>query len=452
MSLGKLSSKSKSQLLRRLSYKGKASETTLEVLISAGKLPQDFGWQPSMCVTRGDETILVHILASSEIPPYLENAIKKLRKDNYENVYVLVVARDLTLEAPEDGPPTRLTAPYAASAVAEKAMGLGCALAFEAEKSVQLVFDGLYQAPPKCAEIGKETGHIPKWLYSGLAARSDFSPGLQKLLKRFAADYDRATRKQSITNDREATLLLDFARSFAKMDKRFFLPVEHLETLRQFEMSGATRARDHFFHTFNNLLLGFHVLGRLFSGEKVIAEPDKFIQIKSKGTKLNPWEVLWFLTCMCHDPAYMAENFWASFRFNFGIGAGAGNDAEIPEQVKEQIRDVWDSQFAGPRQDLHDLYNRTVRKWVPPTIKKKGADLFDDALKKAYFDGRVASHSLISGLTPNQPLPYAKGTQGQHVQLRDGANRLRDCSPMHDVPRSEMQKCAQKLRHTTNCF
>src|ERR1019366_3277996 len=159
------------------------------------------------------------------------------------------------------------------------------------------VFDNSYVAPRRCARTIKETGHVPKWLYQGLATSKDFSPGLQKLLKRFATDYERATRKESIANDREAQLLLDFARSFAKLDKRFFLPVEQIETLRHFEMSRAGRARDHFFHTFNNLLLGFHILGRLSNGRRVIAEVDRFIENPAKA-KLNPWEVLWFLTCM----------------------------------------------------------------------------------------------------------------------------------------------------------
>jgi hypothetical protein len=398
MSARQLSSKSKSQVLRRLSHKGHASPASLDSLISDGKLPKDLRWLPSWCIARGDETILVHILASPDIPPYLESAINKLREDGIYNAYVLILARDLILESTEDEPPTRLLAPYAASAVAEKAMNLGCALAFEAEKSVHLVFDGSYAAPRGCRQTRKETGHIPKWLYGGLATSADFSSQLQKLLTRFATGYERATGKESISNDREARILLDFARNFAKADERFFLPVEQLEMLRQFEMSRATRTRDHFFHTFNNLFLGFHILGQLFSGRKVIAEIDRSIQSDSEESKLNPWEVLWFLTCLFHDPGYTAEKFWANFRFAFGIEADAGSDAEIPDQVKEQIRDLWDSQYAAPRRDLHDLYNRTVRKWVPPTVAKKGADIFDEAVQRAYFDGKVASHSLISGL------------------------------------------------------
>jgi len=398
MSLPELSRKSEAQVLRKLSYSFPATSTNLDRLIRQGKVPKKLQWQPSLCIERGEETILVHILVSQDFPAYLESAIEGLRKGGFENVCVLILARDVMLEATEDAPQTPLPAPYAASEVAEKAMSLGCALAFEADRSVHLVFDGKYTPPRGCRQSGKETGHIAKWLYEDLAECADFSPGLQRLLKRFGTDYERSTRKESITHDREAKLLLDFAKNFAKLDKRFFMPVEQLDTLRQFEMSRATRARDHFFHTFNNLFLGLHILGKLISGRKIVAEIDRSIRSEAEESGLNPWEVLWFLTCLFHDPGYTAEKFWANFRFAFGVEADAGNDPEIPDQVKERIIDLWESKYAAPRQDLHDLYNHTVRKWAPPTIANKGADVFDEAVRKAYFDGREVSHSLISGL------------------------------------------------------
>ena len=399
MNIRQLSSISSQQILSRLAHSGSTSETTIEELIADGSIPADFKWQPALCVRRGDETILVHVLVSPEFPVYLEKLIKeKLRPSGYSNVHILIFARDMILEAAEDRPPAFQPAPYSAAAVAESAITLGCALAFEAEDAVHLVFDHSYAVPRRCRTTAKETGHIPKWLYQQIAASTSFSTGLQKLLKKFALEYERATRRSSITNDREAGLLLDFAKSFAKLDKRLFLPVEQLETLRQFEMSRAVRSRDHFFHTFNNLFLGFSILGQLSGGKKVVAEVDKFIASDDPSTKLNAWEVLWFLTCLFHDPGYTAEKFWANFRFTFGVVAGDTEEEDIPDQVKEQIRDLWNSEFAAPRRDLHDLYNRTIRRWTPPSIARQGADLFDNAVQQAYFDGNVASHSLVSGL------------------------------------------------------
>jgi hypothetical protein len=398
MSGRKLSAKLQTQVLRKLSSGSQASLSTVDDLIRRRKVPKDLGWQPSLCITRGDETILVHTLLSPDFPAYLARVIEKLRTRGFVKVQILVLARDLILEATEDRPPTPLPAPYAAARVAEQALSLGCGLAFEAEQSVHFVFSDSYSVPRRCRLPAQETGHVPKWLYEQLAASADFSSGLQKLLKRFATNYGRATQNNSIANDREAQLVLRFAKSFAGLDRRFFLPVEWLETLRQFEMSGATHARDHFFHTFNNLFLGFHILGKLFSGRKIISEVDRFIQNDAAVPKVNPWEILWFLTCLFHDPGYTAEKVWANFRFAFGVVPDAGVDDEIPEQMKKQIRNQWDSQYAKPRRDLHNLYNRAVRKWSPPTMPQKSADVFDEAIQKAYFDGRQASHSLISGL------------------------------------------------------
>lgn len=414
MSGQKLSSKLQTQVLKRLSSGSQASLASVDALIRRHRVPKNLGWQPSLCVTRGDETILVHTLVSPDFPAYLKRVIEKLRSGGFKKVHILILARDLMLEATEDSPPTPLPAPYAAAGVAEQALSLGCALAFEVERSVYLVFDKSYTMPRRCRLPEQETGHIPRWLYEELAAGTTFSPGLQKLLKQFAKNYGRATQKDSIANDREAQLVLRFARRFAGLDARFFLPVEWLETLRQFEMSGATRARDHFFHTFNNLFLGFHILGKLFSGRKIISEVDRFIHNGSAAPKLNPWEILWFLTCLFHDPGYTAEKVWANFRFAFGVKPDAGADDEIPEQMKQQIRNQWDSQYAKPRQDLHNLYNRAVRKWSPPTLPQKSADVFDEAIQKAYFDGRQASHSLISGLKlingcRTQDVPRPKG-------------------------------------------
>ncbi len=86
-------------------------------------------------------------------------------------------------------------------------------------------------------------------------------------------------------------------------------------------------------------------------------------------------------------------------RFSYGVQQDeAADDGELPDSVKQKIRDIWDSKFLGPRQDLNDLYNRTVRKWVPPSVRKSKPDFFDSAIQKAYFDGRSTSHSLVSGL------------------------------------------------------
>lgn len=204
MSGQKLSSKLQTQVLRKLSSGIQASQSTVDALVRRHRVPKDLGWQPSLCITRGDETILVHTLVSPDFPAYLERVIEKLRGRGFTKVHILILARDLILEATEDLPPSPLPAPYAAAGVAEQALSLGCALAFEADRSVHMVFDKSYSVPRRCRRSGHETGHVPKWLYEELATGTGFSSGLQKLLKQFAKNYAHATQKNSIANDRES--------------------------------------------------------------------------------------------------------------------------------------------------------------------------------------------------------------------------------------------------------
>ena len=158
-----------------------------------------------------------------------------------------------------------------AASVAEKALSLGCGLSVESDGGVHSIFEPGYKPPKACANKEEETGHIPKWLYSALAERTTFSSHLGTCLKRFAKEYERATRGKSISNKKEADILLKFATEATNGDPRLFFPVDDLRTFKSYEASGANkRTRDHFFHTFNNLFLGLLILGDLSEGKHAI--------------------------------------------------------------------------------------------------------------------------------------------------------------------------------------
>ncbi len=389
----------KEPLLRALlvSIGAGSAEGSLDSFIKERTVPKNLDWEPSFCIARGDQRILVHVLASPEFPIYVEKAVGKL--EHYPKTKVLLVARDLIAERREGESRVRIFASKVTSGVAERALSLGCGLLVESEGALHFVFDAGYKPRPACAH-GEETGHIPKWLYKSLANSKLFSPHLTACFKKFEKDYDRATRKKSIPDSRESDLLLRFATEAAAGDPRLFFPVDHLRTLKQYESSGANKhTRDHFFHTFNNLFLGLLILGHLAQGKRAIADVDRFIKTSSGKVKLHYWESLWLLTCLFHDPAYMAEHFWANLRFAFGVPQREGiEDEEIPPQVLDMIRDLWDGEFAGPRKELQGLYSKTVRKWVPSSVAQKGPDVLDKAMQRAYFDGTGTTHSLVSGL------------------------------------------------------
>jgi hypothetical protein len=397
LSKATLSAKQRKALLTALSLSENASSIPLETLIAEKQVPSLLKWAPDTCIRRGKDNLLVHVLASDEFPVYLEGAIAQLKHQRFKRTHVLLLARDIVAEAGDDSERARIPAPIVAVKVADRALDLGCALAVESEEKVYPIFPENYQPLPP-DECEDETGHIPKWLYRALAQTPSFSPYLNRTLKAFAKKYGHATRGLKIANDSEVQLVTDFANRFARGDKRLYFPVRQLVVLLEFEAARASRARDHFFHTFNNLFLGLHILGQIYGDDDSIADIDRFIA-SDHTPKLRQWESLWFLTCMFHDPAYIAEKFWGTFRFSYGLQQDElSEDEDVPDKVKQKIRDQWDTKFAVARQDLSSLYYTAVKKWTPPSQRRSQRDAFDNAIQRAYFDGRNTSHSLVSGL------------------------------------------------------
>ncbi len=398
MSKAIFSAEQRDALLAALSTSEKASIVSLKTLIAKRRVPSLLRWAPEICIRRGKDNLLVHVLVSGEFPTYLEGAIAQLKKQRFKRTHVLLLARNVIAEASEGGGQAGISAPIVALRVADRALALGCALAVESDQKVYTVFPENFQPSPQ-DECQDETGHIPKWLYGALAETSAFSPYLNRTFKAFAKAYGRATRGNAIAHDDEVQLVIDFARKFARGDKRLYFPVRQLLVLLQFEAAKANRdTRDHFFHTFNNLFLGFHILGSLYGDRRSITEVDQLIE-DGPTAKVHPWESIWFITCMFHDPAYIAEKFWGTFRFSYGVPQEESTeDGDIPDSIKQVIRDMWETRFAVARQDLSSLYRTAAKKWTPPSLRTSQLDAFDNAVQRAYFDGKNTSHSLVSGL------------------------------------------------------
>jgi hypothetical protein len=115
--------------------------------------------------------------------------------------------------------------------------------------------------------------------------------------------------------------------------------------------------------------------------------------------RLKAWEVLWFLTCLNHDPGYTGEKFWPAVYARFGLRQGARSNRGIPVDVAEVLSNGWETDLKQARGDLLDLYNRVSNApWIPPQGAATVIAPFDAALRIAYFDGQRSSHSLLSGL------------------------------------------------------
>jgi hypothetical protein len=370
----------------------------LRSLVSGRRIPRKIGWRPDVCIRAGDRNILVHALSEPEaggpltvdLPARVSQEGRKLQQ-NDDKCEILVLAATGRSESGD-----RL-----AGMVAGQCAAAGFGLAFANETGTFLVFPARHKFKKQCAS-DDETGHVPSWLLTRLSQVTGFSPYLTQRIATFVQEYLAATAGKSIAYDRECEVLQKLAAGIARGDRRLFIELDRLHLLKTWERSNANpTGRDHFFHTFNNLLLGYLLLGQLkqeTNGEWAV---DSYI-IGDNGVvpKLQPWEVLWFLTSMFHDSGYVGERFWSTVRFNYGLPAGEqGDDAEpIPDVVVKRILNAWQTVFAEARTDLCDLYSTIVEKWLPPSVRKKGVHFFDSALQRAYYDGRKSGHSLLSGL------------------------------------------------------
>lgn len=379
---------------------GVFEEATLDAMVSRGLLPQSFGWQPTASCRFGEQYLLIHLLETPQLPNIVVEAKKLLLSDSKARVVVIATEVEEHLEDE-----VRVLRPeWAAATVAQQCLSTGIGLAFLEGADPIIVFPPGYELPAKCANE-METGHIPKWLYQAVAALPRLSPYLSGALKKFAKKYEASTRANSVDYDTEVNQLTALAEEIKAGDPRLFVPTGQLHVLREYERQGANRrARDHFFHTFNNLLLGYYILGQLKGPDEPISQVDDFIAPETakdrQQMKMAEWESLWFLTCLFHDPAYIAENYHSgTFRFSFGaVDEATIPSIEISEPQREAIVGLWETQFRDARDLLVRLYSRVLKKWKASIAATVGKDEFDSALRQAYFDGRQVSHSLVSGI------------------------------------------------------
>jgi hypothetical protein len=142
------------------------------------------------------------------------------------------------------------------------------------------------------------------------------------------------------------------------------------------------------------------ILGELFINRGSTKAPDRYIRQSATASKLLPWEVIWSLTCLFHDPGYLSEKIWATIFFACGIPNQLPSDQPLPEQLKEQLNDAWDVVHKQTAEDIVSLYQRLTKEseWTPPRFDDPDATSFHGALRQTYFDGVRVGHSLQSGI------------------------------------------------------
>lgn len=345
--------------------------------------PGELGFGPDYCIVGNRDRAWVHRLSEadpSEIPSWVKSSTAYLGEHQNESVLLLASTVDV------------------AGSLIEEAAQLGFALACATSSGVHLILPPNYSRPTACCTADEEHGHLPSWVLTKLVDGPAFSTSLAKCISALVSEYTRRTERGPLSHVEESRLLYAFADCIRDHDKRLFFPTNRIHVLQEFEETHAdSGARDHFFHTFNNLLLGFIVLGSLLDGRRKQQVPDRYIRCMKPDT-LQPWEALWALTCLFHDPGYLAEKPYSTLNFALGLSHDPKRDPELPSELRRRLVDAWDTVFGDARRDLHELIKR-VSDFIPKELGEDPVETFDSAIRTAYFDGQRSSHSLMSGLT-----------------------------------------------------
>lgn len=361
---------------------------------------QELGWEPEFCIESSGRLFLVHQLIQDQIPEEVKKTrrIKALPKKRGQKG-----TRKRKIVPLVFCPQTPATQEIAAvegtkrgELVIEDCVAAEIPLVCASSEGAVLVLPPGFK-PPKPCETESEGGHVPDWLFHNLTLLDAFSPYLRKCFQRTYQVYQRKVQRGNPDYDSEAEILIKLLQDIRKGDPRLFMPLDRLHALKSWERAQAnTKSRDHFFHTINNLLLGYLVLGYILGTTERMSPPESFLQDTKNIPRLLTWESLWFLTCINHDPAYSAEHFWANYNYSIGV-PGAATIEPIPQEAVNRLIEAWQTNYDGARNDLSELYTRLNGEWFPPQLVPKVPE-FDRALREVYWNGQKSSHSLMSGL------------------------------------------------------
>jgi hypothetical protein len=366
------------------------------------RVPKQSWLGADLCVETDDAVFLVYALQTLDIPDRVMQAANLAKRS--ARINLIIVATDKGRNSPQgdeddvEVPSPGIRATHIGESITANCIEHGFGLFAEGSGRLHLIFPPKFLPPQPAAIVENESGHIPSWLRARLLGCGGFSPGLVKCLTHFNDQYENAIEKDEMRYVREARLLRNLAEEISDLVPRFYFPLDLLEELRTWERAGVVRKRDHFFHTFNNFFAGLLVLGPLCLRRADTLVPETYIRDTSPEAQLRPWEVLWLLVSLLHDPGYMSEEITTMFNYGLGIRDGVLTARTISSTDKENIKNLWDTQFAGARKDLIHLFDLVSGRWNLTGSSDDLTPRFETAMGEAYFDGTKCGHSLLSGL------------------------------------------------------
>lgn len=220
---------------------------------------------------------------------------------------------------------------------------------------------------------------IPDWVIDHLSHLVNLEPALRSAILAFSRRYKALLASGRANEENQETLLRKTFIALLSSDQRFAGEYAPLNLLRFFEQSSPEyRGRDHYFHTFNNFLLGCIVIDQCYA----IFEQFR----KTCFPKTRNWsiEYAWLLTVLFHDVGYPIQRHSHTSEMIYGVPV-LGEESAIAER-----KQAWESPpYRISRAQLVSLHDHLSQKkiksdWSPDPFPVQKHPL-DKAFERSFL-------------------------------------------------------------------
>lgn len=196
--------------------------------------------------------------------------------------------------------------------------------------------------------------HILKYL----ADCENLNGRIGDLVRSFSKEYIEIKPEGNSENE----MIKKFIEQMLTCDERFKLdtdPINFMSEIEKIATNPENRIRDHFFHAFNTMMLGFMIIDKFY---------DKFDALAKKYGNDITLEFIWILTSLYHDIGYPVLLQQFLICKTYGL-EGENNSTLFGGCVKQIRQEFWNSSYyCLIVEALNDLFghitNNKEEKWV----------------------------------------------------------------------------------------
>ena len=213
------------------------------------------------------------------------------------------------------------------------------------------------------------------------------------LIKEFSKRY----LSEQPAGNSEKEMIKEFMEKILTCDERFKLGADPINFMAEIEKIIATfeqnRIRDHFFHAFNTMMLGFMIIDKFY---------DKFDALAKKDGSDIVLEFIWILTSLYHDIGYPVLFQRSLFCETYGLYGE--QSLQVSDKCLQQDRqNLWDysKDYSFAITVLDSLFshitNHVPEKWVFDGFPHQNQQTaFKDIMKTSFVE--EGAHGAVGAL------------------------------------------------------